>query len=219
LRRKRSDESKGGAMNCLRPLPCGIAAAFLVGASAGATPLTIVTVNAPAINCVFETDCTVVVNDSIGTIPLLAATGTARLQSRTFAGQPGAPGAGKTAYEYRLDLTQAQAANDAVCVTDLTVDFGPVSKLRYNSAGPPDDVFVVTKGAVGSIGLAAAEQAGNLVTFTFSQPVCAADASGPGQTTFFFGLASAHAPKGIVAAVGAPGADPMDAKARAPAHR
>ena len=49
------------------------------------------------------------VTDSVGIIPMPNATGTARLQSRTFAGQPGAPGAGKTAYEYRVDLTQATA--------------------------------------------------------------------------------------------------------------
>jgi hypothetical protein len=61
---------------------------------AGAAPLSVVKVAAPDINCVFETDCTIVVTDSIGNIPLPNITGTARLQSRTFTGQAGAPGAG-----------------------------------------------------------------------------------------------------------------------------
>src|SRR5689334_13535533 len=65
-----------------------------VTGAAGATPLTVVTVAAPDINCVFEIDCTVVVTDSIGTISIPSMTGTGRLQSRTFAGQAGAPGAG-----------------------------------------------------------------------------------------------------------------------------
>jgi hypothetical protein len=209
-------------MNCLKLFPSGIVARSLVGAlgAAGAAPLTVVTVSAPAINWVFETDCTVVVNDSVGNISLSTITGTARPQPRTFPGQPGAPGAGKTAYEYRVDLTQAQAIGDVACVTDLTVDFGPISKLQYHAGGPTDDVFVVTKGGLGTIGLASAEQTGNLVTFTFSQPVCAADASVPGQTTFFFGLASTSAPQATVAGIGAPGLeDPLKVKARAPTHR
>ena len=78
---------------------------------------------------------------------------------------------------------------------------------------------MVTKGGLGTIGLASAGQNGNIITFTFTQPVCAADSSGPGHTTFFFGLASIHPPKGIAAAIEAPGVFPdIDVKARAPNH-
>jgi hypothetical protein len=186
---------------------------------AGAAPLSVVKVAAPDINCVFETDCSIVVTDSVGNIPLPSITGIARLQSRTFLGQAGAPGAGKTGYEYRVDMTQATATGDVACVTALNVDFGPVTVLQYNKVGPADDVFVVTKGGLGTIGLASAVQNRNIITFTFSQPVCAADSSGPGQTTFFFGLASIHAPKAITATVEAPGVFPdLDVKARAPNH-
>jgi hypothetical protein len=184
---------------------------------AGAAPLSVVKVTAPDINCVFETDCTIVVTDSVGNIPLPNITGTARLQSRTFTGQAGAPGAGKTGYEYRVDLTQATALGDVACVTALNVDFGPVTVLQYNKVGPADDVFVITKGGLGTIGLASAVQNRNIITFTFSQPVCAADTSGPGQTTFFFGLASIHTPKAITATIEAPGVFPdLNVKARAP---
>jgi hypothetical protein len=184
---------------------------------AGAAPLSVVKVAAPDINCVFETDCTIVVTDSVGNIPLPNITGTARLQSRTFTGQAGAPGAGKTGYEYRVDLTQATALGDVACVTALNVDFGPVTVLQYNKVGPADDVFVITKGGLGTIGLASAVQNRNIITFTFSQPVCAADTSGPGQTTFFFGLASIHTPKAITATIEAPGVFPdLNVKARAP---
>src|SRR3954447_27024154 len=186
---------------------------------ATAAPLGLVTVAAPGINCVFESDCTIVVTDSVGNIPLANVTGTARLQSRTFAGMSGAAAAGKTGYEYRVDMTQATAIGDVACVTGLNVDFGPVSKLQYNKLGPVDDVFVVTKGGLGTIGLASAVQNGNIVAFTFDQPVCAADTSGPGETTFFFGLASVHPPKAIVATIEAPGMFPdPDVKARAPGH-
>jgi hypothetical protein len=188
-----------------------------VTGAAGAAPLTVVTVTAPDINCVFETDCTIVVTDSIGTIPLPNITGIARLQSRTFAGQAGAPAAGKTGYEYRVDMTQATAIGDVACVTGLNVDFGPVTKLQYNKVGPTDDVFVVTKGGIGTIGLASADLNGSIVAFEFNQPVCAADSSGPGHTTFFFGLTSIHPPKGIAATIEAPGVFPdLKVKARAP---
>jgi hypothetical protein len=209
-------------MNCPRPLSPCIAAGLLAGAfgTATAAPLSVVTVSAPAINCVFETDCTVVVTDTVGPLTLPGYwTGNPRLQSRTFLGQAGAPGAGKTAYEYRIDLTGAQAVGDIACVTDLAIDFGPIAKLQYNRGGPLDDVFVITKGGLGTIGLAYAEQTGSIVTFTFSQPVCAADPSTPGQTTFFFGLASEATPVGTVAKVTIPGLeDPLKVRARAPKH-
>jgi hypothetical protein len=115
-------------------------------------------------------------------------------------------------------LTQATAIGDVACVTGLDVDFGPVTELQYNKMGPLDDVFVVTKGGLGTIGLSSAVQNHNVITFTFSQPVCAADTSSPGQTSFFFGLASAHPPKGIAAVIEAPGLNPIDVKARAPSH-
>jgi hypothetical protein len=91
--------------------------------------------------------------------------------------------------------------------------------LQYNKVGPADDVFVVTKGGLGTIGLASAVQNRNIITFTFSQPVCAADNSGPGHTSFFFGLASINPPKAITATIEAPGVFPdVDVKARAPNH-
>jgi len=186
---------------------------------AQAASLTVVTVAAPDINCVYETDCTVTVTDSIGTIPIPnLVSGTARLQSRTFTGKPGAPAAGKTGYEYRVDLTTAVTNAEFSCVTDLAVDFGAVTKLQYNKLGPLDDVFVITKGGLGTIGLLFAEQTGNVITFTFSQPVCAGYSPNTGQTTFFFGLTSAFAPHAIEAKVGVPGLDPVDVKARAPSH-
>ena len=189
---------------------------YPVAGVASAASLSIVTVSAPEINCIYETDCTVTVTDTVANITLPSMTGNGRLQSRTFAGKAGAPAAGKTGYEYRLDMTQATAIGDVACVTGLEVNFGPITKLQYNKAGPVDDVFVITKGGLGSIGLASAEQDRNIITFTFSQPVCAADTSGPGKTTFFFGLTSAHTPKGIVAKVEVPAFDPVDIKARAP---
>ena len=181
------------------------------------TVLTFAKVNAPAINCVFNTTCTVTVSDSVGNIPMPAGvTGTGRVQSRTFAATAGSPGAGKTAYLYRVDMTQAVSDGEAPCVTDLAVDFGPVVKLQYDGSGPLDDGFVIVQGGLGSIGILEALKSGNTITFTFSQPVCAGPTPGSGKTTFFFGLASASAPKAVTAKVGWPGLLPLNVAARAP---
>jgi hypothetical protein len=171
------------------------AAAGIFGAASGAraAPLTVVNVAAPGINCAFSPTkipntpppaCSVIVNDSIGTFTPSGDSGDARLQSRTYPGTAPAPGAGDMAYVYRVDLTSVKGATAANCVTTLALDFGPVVKLPYGPNGAKFQVFVVTVGGLGSVDLAAADQVGNTITFTFSQPVC------PGATSYFFGLAS-----------------------------
>src|SRR3712207_4996793 len=93
--------------------------------------LTVVDVNAPAVNCVFSPDCRIVVSDSTGVIPLpfITPPGPVGLQSRTFTAAPGTPAAGKTGYMYRVSLTEA--AGQAECLGGLVLNFGPVPKLPY----------------------------------------------------------------------------------------
>ena len=58
------------------------AAVLIVPAAARAQPLTIAEVSAPAINCVFQTDCVIPVTDTTGNLLLpFLAPGTAWLQS------------------------------------------------------------------------------------------------------------------------------------------
>ena len=187
-------------------LGCVAFGLLLAPVAAQAGPLTIVNVNSPAVNCVFNPACTVVVADSLGTFVPPGDAGMARLQSRTYVGAPGAPAAGLTAYVYRVDLTSATAAkpNAFNCVKQLILDIGPIAKLNYLPPSPTHgpigaDVFVVTTGGLGTIGLSSADQLGNVVTFTFTKPVCPkpliATAVIPGESSFFFGLAAKTAPK------------------------
>ena len=162
-----------------------VAATWLITASAAhASPLSVVNVAAPGVNCVFNTTkapaCQVIVEDSVGTFSLPGDTGVARLQSRTYPGVAPAPAAGDMAYVYRVDLTNVQGKN---CVSTLTLAFGPVVPMPY-SAGANSYVFVVTVGGLGTVVPAAADQVGRNITFTFPSPVC------PGATSYFFGLAS-----------------------------
>jgi hypothetical protein len=161
------------------------AALFLLPLSAKANVLNVVNVGAPAINCVFNVTCTVVVTDSVGNFVPPGDAGNARLQSRTYLGAAPAPLAGKMAYVYRVDLTAATTPLAVNCVTALQVTFGPVVPGPYTPGGLKD-VYVVTSGGLGSIGIASATYAAGAVTFNFAGGgVC------PGATSFFFGLASA----------------------------
>jgi hypothetical protein len=194
-------------------------AALLVWpALAVSQPLTVVNVGAPAINCVFSPTCTITVTDTVANIPLPGISGTARLQTGTFVGLAGTPAAGLHGYEYRVNLTNAVGILDIPCVQALRVTFGPVVSLQYNGAGPTDQVFVVTAGGLGTIGLASAIRAGNDITFNFSSPVCAGGSPGTGDTSFFFGLTSASAPTAVTAVVTPLGGGALSVGARAPIH-
>src|SRR5437867_2421764 len=110
----------------------GLCLAALGSVSAAhAAALTVVEVNAPAVNCVFASDCILHVNDSTGALamPYLAQPGTVWLQSRTFTGAAGTPGAGKTGYLYRVSMTQAAGTGE--CLVGLVLNFGPVTNLPY----------------------------------------------------------------------------------------
>lgn len=193
-----------------------IAAILALPVAAQATALKIVNVTAPDVNCVFDPSCKLTVADTVGDIMIPGMIGKAFLQSRTFSGAPGAPGDGLTGYEYRLDFRQAVSQVDSSCVSDLTVDFGPLVQLQYNKVGPDEDVYVVTKGGLGSIGLLSADMTDTKINFVFDQPVCAGVEGSKGQTTFFFGLASKGKPLDTTASVGVPGFAPIDVKARSP---
>jgi hypothetical protein len=185
--------------------------------SAQAAPLNIVNVSAPPINCVFDASCTVVVNDTTSPITL-AGSGTGFLQSRTFRGLPGAPAAGLWAYLYRVDMRNAVGIANIGCVTSITINFGPVvSTLDFNADGTTgDQVFVVTGGGLGTIGLASADKVGNQITFTFSSPVCAGGNRGAGESSFFWGLVGTRPPRLITASVTQTGGPAVSVQARAP---
>src|SRR5947199_1567790 len=169
-----------------------LTALVLLSCAAQAQALKIVEVGAPAINCVFQTDCNIPVSDTTGNLLLPTLTpGTAWLQSRTFAGEAGAPGVVTTGYEYRLSMTQT--SGNADCVIGFTVNFGPSKQLPYKDNALAD-VYVVTSGGLGTIGLKSATRFGDAISFEFTKPLCADGPPDTKRTTFFFGLAATAAP-------------------------
>ncbi|HYH81710.1 MAG TPA: hypothetical protein VEX86_18030, partial [Longimicrobium sp.] len=152
------------------PLACALAAAGPLHADPipAAAPLTLVNVSAPAINCVFNTSCSVTVSDI--TAPMW---GNGFLQSRTYQAAPGSPAAGMWVYQYRIDLTRVVGTTAIPQVTSVSVDFGPVvNSVDFNGDGSAgEQVFVVTGGGLGSVAPVSAIQVGRVITFTFSPPV------------------------------------------------
>lgn len=183
-----------------------------------AAPLKKVTVSAPSIDCIFDPSCTVVVTDTTAEIPLAGIAGKAILQTRTAKSKPNAPAAGRYLYQYRLDLTNAYGVLSAPCVTSLAIDFGAVvSTLDYDKDGiAGDQVFVVTKGGLGTIGPSSIDRVGNTITFVFATPVCAGSAPGNGDSSYFFGLTATSAPKSVTAKVKVATGPISNVPARAP---
>ena len=181
-----------------------------------AAPLKVVNVSAPAINCVFNPSCTVVVNDTSDNI-LMSTGGTGFLQSRTYKGAAGSPAAGLFAYEYRIDLRNAVGATAISCIDWMTISFGPVvGYLNYGGDAKPDQVFVVTGGGIGTIGLASAVQTGSVIKFKFASPVCEGGSPGKGDSSFFWGLVSKQPPKSVTATLHETGGATHVVKARSP---
>ena len=191
-------------------------ATFALPLAAQAQVLKVVEVNAPAINCIFRPGCTLPVSDTTGNIALpFAPTGTVWLQSRTFTGVAPAPGAGTTGYEYRISMTQAQGAG---CVLGFYLNFGPHKQLPYLN-NQLADIYVVTTGGLGTIGVQSAERFGDVIAFTLKSPLCADGAPHVSKTTFFIGLAATAAPMHVTATiVGAGTPEFFGVDARVPTH-
>jgi hypothetical protein len=201
----------------MRSSVIALAALSLVASSAAAQQLTVVEVSAPAVNCVFNASCTITVSDTTGNILLpTLAPGTAWLQSRTFAGQPGTPAAGLTGYNYRISLTQASGQAD--CILSFNLNFGPHKPLPYKG-NTNSDVYVVTGGGLGTISLKSAVRFGDVIEFTLKSPLCLNGPADIKNTTFFIGLAAQAAPMHVNAQVSVTGFPPIYAvDARVPTH-
>jgi hypothetical protein len=186
---------------------------------ATAEPLTTVNLSSPALRCVFATNrnCNLDGTASVGGIPIPGISGSAVLHSLTFPADPDSPAARSTGYEFRVDLSQATAGPTKACVTRLTLDIGPLSRLPYMGRAELYDVFVINTGASGYVGLASAERSGPAITFVFAKPVCPGAGSDKGESSYFFGFAAATAPRDVSARVELDSGETLQVPARAPA--
>lgn len=188
----------------------GTALALLsTGAMAG--KLTIATVTAQGVSCIFTPACAVKATDTTGYFELFGNGGHGSLLVRTYPGLAGTRAAGLTGYSFFINMRGSTALGAPNCVEKLTIDTGPIESVNY--AGPPAELFVV--GSSGGAGLAKAEQSGGKLTVTFAKPICPA----PNGLTesLYFGFASKNAPvPGKVQITGSQGT--ADVVVRIPKH-
>ncbi|MCB0164820.1 MAG: hypothetical protein KDI79_11375 [Anaerolineae bacterium] len=175
---------------------------YLLGGPDAVSSHGIVEVSAPDINCIFDIDCILNPIDTVSDIFLLDSANPGFLQTRTWSvGEPGTPAEGIYGYQYRIDVSDSAAILAKPCINSLSLDFGPVVPLDYNGDGRLEDVYVITAGGLGTVAPSTVQKSGNMITFEFFPGVCAGSVPGGGDSTFFFGLSSTHAPHEIRAIV------------------
>lgn len=212
----------------MKKLFCCLAFGAFFSAALAATPLTIVQVQEHALACLLSANC--VVNSTLtnSTFTLTGVAGNGVLHTRTAAVTAGVA-AGETIYAYRVDMTAARqsATGGSVCVKNMTINFGPDSPLAYIPATAANgaisgDVFVISSGGPGTVGLASATRNGNAITFVFSTPICptmpAITHVAAGTSSFLFGLAAPTAPKAGVALLAASPTVTATPATRIPTH-
>ena len=159
--------------------------------SVPAMAYTVVNTSAPQINCVFTPTCSIPILNHVYTL-----SNGGKISTRIFQGQSGAPAYGKWVYIYRVDMTNAVGVLNIPYVSGMSIGaWGPVLSFDYNfDSVATDQVFVVTAGGSGTIGLSSAGWFWGVTYFTFSSPIYGGSQPGQGQSSYFFGLTSDHPP-------------------------
>jgi hypothetical protein len=190
---------------------------LLAATSAHAIPVKVVKVSASNINCAFNPSCSISATETSAAIPLPGTTGQALLYTRTYKSTADSPAAGRTMYEYRIDLKQAAGVLAVPCVSALTVPFQTPATVDYNGNGAADEqVYVVNSGGPGSSGPASADRSGGKLTFQFVDPVCAGTSPGNGEGSYRFGVSAGGWPTTVTATLPNNLSATTTASARAP---
>lgn len=171
----------------------GAVAAATNAPAAPTAVLNFVNVSAPDVNCLFDADCAIFVDDSTAFFTFDSTSGAGFLQSRLWPrGEMGTTGGGLFPYLYRIDMRELVGPGNPACISEFSLDFGPVVPLDYNGDGAPEHGFIITGGGLGSVAPSSIDLTGARLTFNFSTPVCGdfSPSQDNGVSSFFFGLAS-----------------------------
>lgn len=175
-------------------LSLGAGLALAVAGAGSAAPLRVVEVDGSTVTCVFNATCLVTVTDTTGIYPPKPGySGKPKLISRTFVGAPGSQAEGLTAYLYRVDFTRAHAETDVNCAENIKVKMPGLTRLKYDGETRAD-VFVISTGGVGDVGISSADKVGSTVTLTFTSEVCPVGGFTGNLSSFYIGMASTFAP-------------------------
>jgi hypothetical protein len=172
----------------IRKLGLAAAAAMaLAHTPLAAQELTIADVNRSQANCDFDPACKGVSTDTSVNLQYYMQGDAAQIKTSTLAGLAGSPAAGKTGYEYQIDLTAVPVNGGSECIFGMVLGFRTVDQVNYGGNGAAD-LYVVTSGGSGTIAPTAAELiAPGLVEIDFGGAgICA------GQASMTFGLSSSQ---------------------------
>ena len=173
-------------MNILTTSLAAAAALALTYTGVSAASLTIANVTQAQINCIYDRACRGLGTNSSDNLQFYQQGNGAQIRTRTLTGVAGSPAAGKTGYQYRIDLTAANLNSE--CIRGMAVGFGTIDQLNYKGSGPTH-VFVITSGGPGTVAPSSVDfnASTGLILIEFGQPVC------PGKSSFEIGLSSSSA--------------------------
>ena len=184
--------------------------------------LTVANVSTPDINCLFDNECTIFVEDTTSSFTFDMMTGAGFLQSQLWPrGDAETIGAGLFPYLYRLDMRELIGPGNPGCVSSYSFDFGPIVPLDYDNDGSLEDAFVITSGSLGSVNPSSVDLTGDELTISFSPPVCGdfSPSQDNGESSFFLGLTSPFRDREVEAEVNHNwGEDPLELIVRAPQY-
>jgi hypothetical protein len=184
----------------MRKLSVGLGLCF-VTTIISAGPLQIVDVSAPTIDCFFNTNCIINGRDRIAGFVIPHTTGAGRMISRTYVGQPGSPLVGYGAYMYCVQASGIRSGGaEPAAIQSLSIPFSREIIARdYGHTGMTNgQVWVITRGSIGSVKVSSATSFGTNIVFNFNPPIRCAVGTNMGQTSFFFGAVSTNLTRATV---------------------
>lgn len=138
--------------------------------------------------------------DTIATFPVPGSSGGSGLGSlvtRTILGADGSAFAKLRSYWFRLDMSKAVAGSKLPCIQTFTVDSGWPLPFDFDNDGVPDDFFVLTSEADGTVAPTSVVMSKNGKTLTVtmaSQGVCTPAAKPSSELSFWLGMISDRPP-------------------------
>ncbi|MHB8944275.1 MAG: C25 family cysteine peptidase [Bellilinea sp.] len=150
-------------------------------------------VSAAEINQYFDADGIIVVNDMTDHFMPTGTSGDAFIQTRLFPKGETRATASLYAYLYRVDLRNlASTSNAKVCVSKISLPFGPVAPSDYDNDAVLEHYFIINEGgALGSVTPSTVLQNDEInLIIEFNDPVCSGVGSSAGQSSFFIGFSS-----------------------------
>jgi hypothetical protein len=152
-----------------------------------AAPLAIANVSRSQANCAFDAACKGVSTDTSANLRYYMQGTDAQIRTRTLSGVTGSAAAGKTGYEYQIDLSAVPQNGGSECIFGMVLGSPAVDQVNYGGNGATG-LYLVTSGGTGTIApTGASVPAPGLVEIDFGGAgIC------PGEVSLAFGLSSSQ---------------------------